>query len=58
VALAERAAFHHSAAAGRTAPELDPDGKAAAESLALWRWTREQLDLFTREQVRVTARTA
>ncbi|MBV9511836.1 MAG: AAA family ATPase [Caulobacteraceae bacterium] len=57
VVLPERAAFHHSAAAGRTAPELDPDGKAAAEARALWRWTCEQLDLFTGEQVRPAALT-
>jgi hypothetical protein len=30
--LPERAAFHHSTAQERTAAELDPDGKAAAEA--------------------------
>src|ERR1700744_872614 len=39
VILPERAAFHHSAGAGRTAPEHDPGGKAAAEIRALWAWT-------------------
>lgn len=54
VFLPERAAFHHSAAAGRTAPEHDVEGKAAAEIRALWAWTREQLGLSTGAQV-VTA---
>ena len=47
VILPERAAFHHSAAAGRTAPEHDIDGKAAGEIRALWQWTCEQLRMFT-----------
>jgi chromosome partitioning protein len=47
VVLPERAAFHHSAAAGRTAAELAPIGKAAAELQALWAWTCEQLGLST-----------
>ena len=51
VSLPERAAFHHSTARGRTAEEFDHDGKAAAEIGALWRWTREQLDMLTREPV-------
>jgi chromosome partitioning protein len=45
VILPERAAFHHSAAAGRTAPEFDAGGKAAAEIRTLWEWTSEQLGL-------------
>ena len=47
VVLPERAAFHHSAAAGRTAPEHDAEGKAADEIRALWAWTREQLGVST-----------
>ena len=54
VVLPERAAFHHSVAAGRTAPEHDAEGKAAVEIRALWAWTREQLGLSTGAQV-VTA---
>lgn len=50
VVLPERAAFHHSAAAGRTAPEY-AEGKAADEIRALWMWACEQLDLSTRGQV-------
>ena len=45
VVLSERAAFHHSAAAGRTAPEYDVQGKAAGEIRALWAWTCEQLGM-------------
>lgn len=47
VILPERAAFHHSAGAGRTAPEFDAGGKAAAEIRALWAWTCEQLGMAT-----------
>lgn len=55
VVLPERAAFHHSAAAGRTAPESHADGKAAEKIKALWLWTREQLRLSAREPVHGTA---
>ena len=54
VILPERAAFHHSAAAGRTAPEHDIDGKAAGEIRALWRWTCEQLGTSIRGHVGVS----
>jgi chromosome partitioning protein len=47
VVLPERAAFHHSAAAGRTAPEHDTGGKAADEIQRLWAWTCEQLGMST-----------
>lgn len=50
VILPERAAFHHSAAAGRTAPEHDVQGKGAEEIRTLWMWTREQLAMSTRAQ--------
>lgn len=50
VVLPERAAFHHSAAAGRTAPEHDAQGKAADEIRALWAWAREQLGVSTSAQ--------
>lgn len=55
VMLPERAAFHHSTAQGRTAEELDPDGKAAGEIAALWRWTRAQLGMSAREPVQAAA---
>ncbi|MGA0608311.1 AAA family ATPase [Phenylobacterium sp. VNQ135] len=50
VVLPERAAFHHSAAAGRTAPEHDATGKAADEIRALWSWTCERLGAAARAQ--------
>lgn len=47
VVLADRADFHHSTAAGRTAAETAPLGKAAAEVARLWAWTCAQLDMST-----------
>jgi chromosome partitioning protein len=47
IVLAERAAYHHSTGQGRTAAEVDPRGKAAAEIAALWAFTCEQLNLST-----------
>lgn len=46
--LAERAAFHHSVGAGRTAPEIEPHGKAAEDVAALWAWLCRQLGLAAR----------
>lgn len=55
VSLPERAAFHHSTAAGQTASQFAPGGKAAAEIAALWAWTRKQVHLSTCEQAVVLA---
>lgn len=52
VRLPERAAFHHGAAQGQTAGHLDPNGKAAAEVVELWRWTCAQLNLATCEPLK------
>lgn len=38
VELGDRAAFHRSSAKGETAAEIEPDGKAAQEIEALWKW--------------------
>jgi len=38
VMLADRAAFHHSTAQGKTALETEPNGKAAEEIRSLWSW--------------------
>jgi chromosome partitioning protein len=51
VTLADRAAFHHSAAAGRVAGESDPSGKAAAEADALWQWACKQMGMQSRKRV-------
>ena len=56
VSLAERGAFHHATAQGRTAGEYEPQGKAATEAEALWMWACEQLDLSTSESIDQTAR--
>lgn len=56
VRLSERAAFHHATAAGKVASEIEPNGKAAAEVLALWTWSAERLNLFTRQQAKRRAR--
>ena len=45
IALADRAAFHHSTAAGKVAAESDPNGKAAGEADALWRWACDQVHM-------------
>jgi len=42
ISLAERAAFNHSTANGRTAVETEPSGKAAEEIDRLWKWLCER----------------
>lgn len=51
IRMPERAAFHHSTARGQVAAQFDPTGKAADEVVALWRWTRGQLDMVAGEHV-------
>jgi len=41
VTLGDRAAFHRSSAKGETAAEIDPEGKAAKEIEALWKWVKK-----------------
>lgn len=43
VHLGERAAFHRSSATGEVASEVDPEGKAAGEAAALFKWAKKQL---------------
>src|SRR3546814_2740441 len=43
VMLTQRAIYHHSTAQGKTAIELEPEGKAAEEVAALWTWTSMQV---------------
>ena len=47
VELGDRAAFHRSSAKGETASESEPDGKAAGEIEALWKWLAKELKLKT-----------
>ena len=56
VMFADRAAFHHSTAAGKVAPETDPQGKAAGEVDALWQWVCEQVGMTTRKRVNTKTR--
>jgi chromosome partitioning protein len=51
VMLPERAAFHHSVGAGKTAPEIEPQGKAAEDIASLWAWLCERVNMPTRKQV-------
>lgn len=43
VTFGERADFHRSSAKGEVASEIDPDGKAAGEVSALWKWVKKEL---------------
>jgi chromosome partitioning protein len=45
IRFGDRAAFHRSTAAGQVASEADPEGKAAGEAEALWRWVSVQLGI-------------
>jgi chromosome partitioning protein len=45
-----RVAYSHSVIDGRTALEFEPDGKAADEVRAVFRWTRGQVGLPTRQR--------
>jgi hypothetical protein len=51
VSFADRAAFHHSTAAGKVAAEADPKGKAAAEADALWKWLCDLVGTSSRKRV-------
>jgi chromosome partitioning protein len=43
VRLSERAAFRHATGSGQVAQETEPQGKAAGEVDALWRWICQQV---------------
>lgn len=55
VILPDRAAYRHAVADGQTVFEIDPDGKAACEIEQFHKWACEQLNMFTREQKRMSA---
>ncbi|MGL4968350.1 MAG: AAA family ATPase [Inquilinus sp.] len=52
VVIADRAAFHHGTAAGKTAVESDPLGRAAEEMHALWLWACERVNMPARKHER------
>jgi chromosome partitioning protein len=56
VMLTQRAVYGHSTAEGRTAQEMEPEGKAAEEVAALWEWTRLQVGIPTRRQANTSTR--
>lgn len=58
VMLTQRAVYHHSTAQGKTAAEIEPDGKAAEEISALWTWARQHANMFTRKQAKTRRRAA
>jgi chromosome partitioning protein len=45
--LTQRAAYSHSVIDGRTAPEFEPSGKAAAEMRELYKWVCSCVDMPT-----------
>jgi chromosome partitioning protein len=45
VTLQQRAAYGHALTAGQTAPEYEPEGKAAEEIAALRKWLFSQLKI-------------
>jgi chromosome partitioning protein len=56
VRLSERATFRHSTGSGQAAQETEPQGKAAAEVNALWRWICQQVDMPPRQRANTPAR--
>lgn len=53
VMLPERAAFHHSVGAGKTAPEIEPQGKAAEDIASLWVWVCGRVNMPTRQHANI-----
>jgi chromosome partitioning protein len=54
VMLPERAAFHHSVGEGKTAPEIEPHGKAAGDIASLWAWVGQHVNMPTHKHVSLT----
>ena len=53
--IADRAAFRHAAAEGKTAMEIEPDGKAADEVRQLYKWTCEHVNMQASKKRRASA---
>jgi chromosome partitioning protein len=49
--LAERAVYHHSVGAGKTASEIEPAGKAADEVSELWAWACQRVNMPIQKHV-------
>ena len=57
-ALSERAAYHHAAGEGKTAPEIDTEGRAADEVAALWEWVCKHAGMQTRKRANTKRKAA
>jgi chromosome partitioning protein len=55
VRLSERATFRHSTGSGLAAQETEPQGKAAGEVDALWRWICQQVSMPPRQHANTLA---
>jgi chromosome partitioning protein len=56
IRISERATFRHSTGSGQAAQETEPQGKAAAEIDALWRWICQQVNMPPRQRVNTPAK--
>jgi chromosome partitioning protein len=56
IRLSERATFRHSTGSGQAAQETEPQGKAAAEVDALWRWICQQVGMLPRQRANTPAK--
>jgi len=53
VRLSDRAAYRAATNTGQAAQEIEPNGKAAAETTALWQWLAKPLNVKTSKRVYV-----
>jgi len=53
--IPDRAAFRHAAAEGKTAMEIEPNGKAAEEIRQLYKWACEHVNMQTSKKRRTAA---
>jgi chromosome partitioning protein len=58
VVISDRAAYHHSVPAGRTASEIEPVSRAAAEIEALWNWACNHVNMPSCRHNRTNQRNA
>ena len=56
IRISERATFRHSTGSGQAAQETEPQGKAAAEVDALWRWICQQVGMPPRQRANTPAK--
>ena len=56
VRLSDRATFRHATGSGQSAQEIEPNGKAAAEIDALWKWVCQQVGMPARQRANTSAK--